>query len=251
MKELYVDIFKRKSFHVFTGIEKLSNDDINDINEFIKNVKHLDDTKIAYRIVPTDETNCICGAEYCIVFYSEKTDNYLRNIGYIGEQVDLYLTSKNIGACWFGVGKPDVKQVEGLDYVIMIAIAKMSEDKFRKDSTKVQRKDVDEIWRGDRMNIAQVVGLAPSACNSQPWFVENNGDTLSVYRCKRMGPAKIPFDAMAYFNKIDIGIFMCVLEICLDHENYNISKVLFPDNVNNVEKVLVARYTYEPKNESI
>ena len=40
--------------------------------------------------------------EYCHILvdtkllYSEKKDNYLQNIGYLGEQLDLYLTSLNI-----------------------------------------------------------------------------------------------------------------------------------------------------------
>lgn len=34
-----------------------------------------------------------------------KNDNYLQNVGYLGEQLDLYLVSKNIGTLWFGIGK--------------------------------------------------------------------------------------------------------------------------------------------------
>lgn len=36
----------------------------------------------------------------CLLFYSESKEGYLQNIGYLGEQIDLYLTSKNIGALW-------------------------------------------------------------------------------------------------------------------------------------------------------
>lgn len=92
------------------------------------------------RIVPASETNCKRGEEYCILFYSEKKGNYLQNIGYIGEQIDLYLASMNIGALWFGIGKTDEYLFENLDFVIMIAIAKMPEDKFRKDMLKAKKK---------------------------------------------------------------------------------------------------------------
>ena len=34
---------------------------------------------------------------------------YLQNIGYLGEQLDLYLVSKNIGTLWFGIGKVEEK----------------------------------------------------------------------------------------------------------------------------------------------
>ena len=34
------------------------------------------------------------GQEYCILFYSEKKENYLQNIGYLGEQLDFILYLK-------------------------------------------------------------------------------------------------------------------------------------------------------------
>ena len=39
------------------------------------------------------------------MFYSENKDNYLTN-GYLGEILDLYLVSQNIGTLWYGLGKP-------------------------------------------------------------------------------------------------------------------------------------------------
>ena len=103
-----------------------------------------------------------------------KNDNYLQNVGYLGEQLDLYLVSKNIGTLWFGIGKAEEQQLDGLDFVIMIAIAKIdSEDKFRKDMFKSKRKELSEIWYGDNyLDIANIVRFAPSDCNTQPWIVE-------------------------------------------------------------------------------
>ena len=118
---------------------------------------------------------------------SEKKDNYLQNIGYLGEQLDLYLVSKNIGTLWFGIGKVKEKNLDGLDFVIMIAISKVdSEDKFRKDMFKSKRKNLEEIWSGDHfLNIANIVRFAPSACNTQPWLVESKEKELKVYRYKK------------------------------------------------------------------
>ena len=55
--------------------------------------------------MPAGKTSCKRGEEYCILLYSEKKGDYLRNIGYIGEQLDLYLASLNIGACGLGSAK--------------------------------------------------------------------------------------------------------------------------------------------------
>ena len=66
------------------------------------------------QILPADQTTCKRGQEYCILLYSEKKLNYLQNIGYIGEQLDLYLASMNIGALWFGIGKVEETTYHGL-----------------------------------------------------------------------------------------------------------------------------------------
>ena len=152
MNNLYDMIFKRKSFHLFRNIgnEHISEDELRNIEEKFNELKPLDDNiKVKIKIVK-EGAKCHRGQEYCILFYSEKKDNYLQNIGYLGEQLDLYLVSKNIGTLWFGIGKVEEKELDGLDFVIMMAIAKVdSPDKFRTDMYKSKRKDLSEIWRGD------------------------------------------------------------------------------------------------------
>lgn len=245
--DFYSQIFKRKSFHLFKETEVISAEDIQKLEAFCTTLKPLNSQiKSEIRIVPESETTCKRGAEYCILFYSEKKDEYLRNIGYIGEQIDLYLASENIGALWFGIGKPQDMQINGLDYVIMIAIAKMPTDKFRKDMFKAKRKALDEIWSGDTLNIANIVRFTPSACNTQPWITEHVGNELMIYRYKKPGKRGImPADKVRYYNKIDMGIYLFMLETCLEHENYSYQRALYEDvSDDNVEKTLIARYEY-------
>lgn len=245
--DYYKQIFKRKSFHLFKDIGVISSEEIQNIENFIKTIKPLDpniETKIC--IVPENETTCKRGGEYCILFYSEPKDEYLRNIGYIGEQIDLYLASQNIGALWFGIGKPQNMQVDGLNFVIMITIAKMPEDKFRKDMFKSKRKTLSEIWTGDTLNVAEIVRFTPSACNTQPWIVENKDNELLIYRFKKPGKRGImPADKVRYYNKIDMGIFLFMLETCLEHENIIYNKTLLPDTTDDsTQQTLIAKYTY-------
>ncbi|MGN0715797.1 MAG: nitroreductase family protein, partial [Anaerovoracaceae bacterium] len=99
-------IFKRKSFHFFRNIGDLtiSSAEMEDIQDAYKAFVPLcPEIRTAIRIVPADETNCSRGQEYCILLYSEKKSNYLQNIGYLGEQLDLYLVSRNIGTLWYGI----------------------------------------------------------------------------------------------------------------------------------------------------
>ena len=241
----YEMIFKRKSFHTFKNIECITENDLAELSRFIDTVKPLDDSiRFSIKIVPESETTCRRGAQYCIEFYSEEKGNYLRNIGYIGEQIDLWLAEKNIGALWFGIGKPDEKRDGELNFIIMIAIAKMPETSFRKDMFKSKRKPVDEIWQGEKLPITNIVRFAPSACNTQPWIVESDGNVIHIYRYKKPGKRGImPADKVRYYNRIDIGIFMFFVETCLEHDGYEFEGVqYYEDEPDSVEKVLVAEY---------
>ncbi|MDY2698169.1 MAG: nitroreductase family protein [Lachnospiraceae bacterium] len=240
----YEQIFKRKSFHLFRETEIISNEELEDIKAFSEGVTPLvSGIKTAVRIVTEQETTCKRGAQYCILFYSERKGEYLQNIGYMGEQIDLYLASRNIGALWFGIGKPEQMTADGLDFVIMIAIAKMPEEKFRKDMFKAKRKSMEEIWSGETPAYANIVRFAPSACNTQPWKIEYGNHQLMVYRYKKPGKRGImPGDKVVYYNRIDIGILLLFLEVCLRQEGIAFEKELFSELDDDLETVMVARY---------
>lgn len=246
-EQLYEMIFKRKSFHLFlnVGNEKITKEELNDINNFFQHLEPLySNIKVKMKIVKESETTCHRKAEYCLLFYSENKDGYLQNIGYIGEQIDLYLVSKNIGTLWFGIGKVKEKEVDGLEYVVMIAIHKISDQsKYRKDMYKSKRKDLEKIWTGQLIEgVSDVARFAPSACNSQPWLVKN-GETLDVYRYKEEGKRGImPTNAVSFYNRIDIGIFMCFLELCLAKQEIRFTRELCSDNGLPNELTLNSKY---------
>ena len=244
--DYYRQIFKRKSFHLFRNTEAIPDDELDEIQEFVKTVRPLDDSiRTGIKIVRASETNCRAGARYCIELYSEEKGNFLRNAGYMGEQIDLWLAGKNIAALWFGIGKPDEREMDGMGYVIMIAIAKAPETAFRKDMFKAKRKPLEEIWTGEQIDgVSDIVRFAPSACNTQPWIVENADGTLRVYRYKKPGKRGImPAKLVRYYNRIDIGIFLFFLETCLAYEGYMFTGTQFEEDASDdVEKVLVAEY---------
>ena len=243
---LYPMIFKRKSFHIFRDIGSIDTHELQSIEEVYKTFTPLvSDIKTAIKIVPAEETTCKRGQEYCILLYSEKKENYLQNIGYIGEQLDLYLASLGIGALWFGIGKPDKPTYNGLDFIIMIAIAKIPENKFRKDMFKSKRKPLNEIWNGEYyQDIGNIVRFTPSACNTQPWKVTAEEKCLTVYRYKKPGKRGImPADKVVHYNRIDIGIFLCFLELYLIKNDIAFERELFTDTAEDeCEEVLTAKY---------
>ena len=240
-------IFKRKSFHTFrnVGDESIRKDELNDMQSAYSDFTPLNPgIKTAIRIVPEKQTNCKRGGEYCVLLYSEKKDGYLQNIGYLGEQLDLYLVSRSIGTLWFGIGKTEETHFEDMEFVIMISIRKISDDsKYRKDMFKSKRKSVEEIWEGVKIpGVSDIVSFAPSACNSQPWHVKNDGE-ISVYRYKKPGKSGImPADKVSFYNRIDMGIFICFMDICLGHCGIDFEKKLYPDDGEDKEFVLNAMY---------
>ena len=243
-EQLYQMVFKRKSFHIFKNTLIISEEELAQIETAFLECKPLiPEIKVSMKIVPAAATTCKRGQEYCILLYSEKKEGYLPNIGYLGQQLDLILASMHIGALWFGIGKTDVRSDGELDFVIMIAIAKMEETKFRKNMFKSKRKPIEEIWFGEYyLEAANIARFAPSACNTQPWIVESNEQELRVFRYKKPGKRGImPADKVSFYNRIDIGIFLLILEVCLKHGGIVFERTLFEDKKEE-EKNLVAIY---------
>lgn len=248
MDGLYYDmIFKRRSFHVFKGKNHLSESELREIQNQADSLEPLvSGVRTAFKLVPRGQTTCRRG-EYCILIYSERKEQYLQNAGYMAEQLDLWLASKNIGACWYGMGKANETTLDGLAFVIMIAIEKADETEFRKDYTKAKRKSPEEIWSGGPFeNIALVARYAPSACNSQPWLVERDDNTLKLYRVSGKRGMMSKKQAL-YYNQIDVGIFMLFLELCCKHEQYSYTRELCPNADEDQKKVLTAVYRLSSK----
>ncbi len=174
--------------------------DMAPIHDCIANAKPLNDKiKYRYEILTKSEVSLKTrwSAPYYLALYSEKKDNYLENIGFVFQQVSLFMQSIGIGSCWVGMGS--VKD-RSSDFIILIAFGK-SED-ISRDISKFKRKSLSQIsdYADDRLKVAQ---LAPSAVNSQPWYFKHSGDGFDVYQVKQ-NIFKRQF--LKKWNPIDVGI---------------------------------------------
>ncbi len=53
----------------------------------------------------------------------------------------------------------------------------------------------------------------------------------------------MPADKASYYNRIDIGIFICFMDICLEHNGIGFEKALYSDaGDDDKELVLNAKY---------
>src|SRR5690554_4719083 len=140
MKKLYEMIYKRKSIRKFDNQFSLNKEELEKVKNKIENLIPLvDNIKVKFKIVERSITTAKHG-EYCLLLYSENKQNYLLNAGYMLEQMDLYLESLNIGVCWNGMAKVKQKQIEGLDYVIMLVFGKSHPNSFRNNVKQFKRK---------------------------------------------------------------------------------------------------------------
>ena len=74
----------------------------------------------------------------------------------------------------------------------------------------------------------------------------NTNGYIEVFRYKKPGKRGImPADKVNYYNRIDIGIFLCFMDLCLNHENIEFEREIFADNNDNEkEKTLTAKYKF-------
>lgn len=201
--DLASQIYVRKSARNYLDDEI----DMSAIREFLDNVTVLTpEINYSYEILTKDEVNIRTRwkAPYYIALYSEKKENYGVNLGFIFQQLSLFMQSLGIGSCWVGMATVKEKNPE---FVILISFGKS--DDMTRDITKFKRKSLSEIsdMEDERLKPAQ---LAPSAVNSQPWYFKHTEEGFDVFKVKHNIVKQKIFGR---WNDIDIGIALAHLYV--------------------------------------
>ena len=163
---------------------------------------------IAYSIEVANKTKGMFNikAPHYLILGSEEKEGHLENIGFIGQQMDLFLSANGLGACWLGGSKPTDIENSALPYVICIAFGKPAESLHR-DPEGFKRKPLAEISTGHDSRL-EAARLAPSGINAQNWhFVADNG----VIHCYRKKPSPLLGFWLGKMGQIDMGIAICHL----------------------------------------
>jgi len=173
---------------------------------------------IQYSIEIVSKTKGMFGikAPHYLIFRSEDKDGAFENIGFIGQQMDLYFSESGLGSCWLGMAKPENKEGSTLPFVISMAFGKPTEPLHR-DLSGFKRKSLSEISEGtdDRLEAAR---LAPSGMNAQNWyFIADNGKI----HCYRKKPKSLVGLMSGKLGCIDMGIALC--HIMKESEGFNFS----------------------------
>ncbi len=195
-------IYKRKSCRSFmnTPVEETI---IEKIKAFPMKPLYPD-IKVHWEIVSRSQVKCICPwtTQQIIAVYSEEKDGYLENVGFLFQQLELYMHTLGLGVCWLGMGRMNPKttaQVDGMKFVIMLAFGHPKGEVLRHKLKDFKRKKMEQIT--DQIDPKlEAARLAPSAVNSQPWYFTHEGSAIRVY-CNQIG------------TRLDIGIAMAHLYV--------------------------------------
>ena len=164
--------------------------------------------KVAGRIIPTDHGSFLqkWKTPHFIAIFSDGSDDGLLNAGFMYQQLDLYAQSIGLGTCWVGLGSLTGEESvpEGMKLAVMMAIG-LPDGVPERAPADFKRKAMTEISDQPDARL-EVLRLAPSATNSQPWFVAHDGETLHFYR-EALG--RIKRRTHGRMNKIEMGIGLC------------------------------------------
>jgi len=158
-------------------------------------------------------------APHYLIFRSEKKAGAYENIGYIGQQLDLFFSGSGLGSCWLGMAKPGGKAQSALPHVISMSFGKPGEPLHR-ELSDFTRKPLSEISEGtdERLEAAR---LAPSAMNSQNWYFAAGNGLIHCYRKKPGNLLMSLYDKLLW---IDMGIALCHIaaestDFCFEKED--------------------------------
>lgn len=220
-EELYQAIYKRKSIRKYQE-KKLSQKELTEIKNFLNEAEVLDpEIKFEAKIVNSEGVKSLLPIKspHYLQFFSEEKGDHLLNAGFILQQLDLYLSARDLGSCWFGMAKPkkEIIAESDLEYVITLVFGRPAEASLRDSIEDFDRKPLSEIKEGENhYDLLEAVRLAPSATNGQPWYFISEEDEIHLYQLEPNFIKKFFYEKM---NRIDMGIALAHLWLAAEEHN--------------------------------
>jgi len=220
-------IYKRKSTRKYHSTP-LDEKTLQEIQTYFAKLKPLYcDIKVTFNITNKEHMKGLASlhAPHYIIALSENKPGYLVNVGFMLQQMDLYLSSIGLGSCWLGMAQPKQKTPSEEEFVIALEFGNPLESPYR-ELADFKRKPLDKI-----SNIAdnrlEVIRLAPSAMNLQKYYFLTKDNTIHAY-CTKAG--KLTIKRMAKMREIDLGIAIAHLYID-NSEHFRFFKITNPKEI--------------------
>ena len=240
-------MLRRKSIRTYNK-EPLSQELKQKIIDYISFMEVPFNAQIRFKIIDlnTLESNIrlgtygvIQGATTFLCAAAKKEYRMEESLGYVFEKIILYITSLGLGTCWLGgsFNKADFRKaiiLEEDEFIPVISPIGYAKEKrsildkvmaaaagsknrkewaelfFEKDFSRPLEKEKAGMFE----KCLDMVRIAPSASNKQPWRIIKDGNNYHFFVCRSPGYGKImSFD----IQRLDVGIAICHFELVL-HE---------------------------------
>ena len=210
-------IRKRKSIRKYDQMP-LDDSILDTVREQILNLKPLyPDIRYSIEIVSKTKGLFNIKAPHYLVFRSEEKDGAYENIGFIGQQLDLFLSGSGLGTCWLGASKPTEKGDTADSSIICMSFGKPIGSLYR-TVEEFKRKSLSDISEGNDERL-EAARLAPSAMNSQNWYFAAADGKIHCYRKKTNALLSFIYEKM---HRIDMGIALC--HIAEESDSFSFAK---------------------------
>lgn len=215
---LYEAIFVRKSVRSYTG-EALSPQLLDKVKAHYREltglfggieteISVLDNRRGQQRMLSLFSVK----APYYLVFYSEEAPRYLMNMGYLMEQMVLYMCSLGIGTCFIGSNKikKELQEKDGRKMVGIVAFGESKGSHVRKQA-EAKRLSIDqlcifkEVPRQWMRQLLESARLAPSAMNDQPWRFVVYDNRIHIFSKKHKA------EQLRKWDEVNFGIMFANL----------------------------------------
>ena len=257
MNNITEHIKNRRSVRTFDGRE-LSKTDIDNLTAFAKTIENPFKTPVDFKLMNSNEYGLNCpvtvGTDVFIGGKIKCTENASVAFGYSFEMLVLYAQSIGIGTTWLGgtMNRDAFEKAMELDDDEIMPCAsplgypakKMSirESMMRKGVKADERLPFEEVFfdgsfgmplskekAGQWRDALEMVRLAPSAVNKQPWRVVVRDNAVHFYLKRSKG---FNYNEKLDMQKIDIGIALCHFDLTAKENNLN---VVFEQNDPKIE----------------
>ena len=212
---LYETIFTRRAVRSY-DMTALESAELTEIQAFISAIKQIDGQCVRLEIVTADKVKNDIAPHY-ILAYCVADDRAYMNVGYVLQNVDLYLQSNGYGSLWLGMAKPSEPDD---DFCIMLAFGKTNVPP-RREVSEFKRLPIGEISNTDN-DLAQAARLAPSAMNSQPWKLDFAEGKVTI---RYFGRGITQLVLKNKLSKIDLGIVTWHIVVALLSEGKTIHTI--------------------------
>ncbi|MDR2202018.1 MAG: hypothetical protein LBP26_04560 [Clostridiales bacterium] len=227
---LYETIFKRRSARRYSA-EPLSEAVRADIEARANSEKRLFDREATFELVGGGDLKGGM-APYALTAYSDGDDASKVNIGYVLQDLDLYIQSIGLGSVWCGMARPRERKS---DYRILLGFGN-TDVPFRAGEDAFKRKNLSDISQEDNA-VARAVRVAPSAVNLQPWKLKFYDGKVVIESAARGVGKLLPGKIYLY----DLGIAVKHAELALRHEGRAVTGIKIIDGT----KPLAVEIDYE------